>query len=197
MHSVARRCASHTRGELQHGIDSADKEQDSKVLLATVGVAVIAVGAYGLGRVYPPLGETSGTIAPAERYRSSQVDANGVSLGDTEIPKLMQTDAFELMVKDPAFRALASDPGFAALAQNSVGVHRSDAQSAVVCRARRQPKIVRGRGEGRCRRQYRGSRPECSGVRGNGDQSAGLPGAWRSIRKRWRQWPIMPRRSRP
>ena len=32
--------------------------------------------------------------------------------------QLMQTDAFEVMVKNPSFRALASDPGFQALAMN-------------------------------------------------------------------------------
>ena len=149
----------------------------SKVILAAAGVAVIAAGAYGLGRVYPPIGETSGTIAPAERYRSSQVDANGVSLGDTEIPKLMQTDAFELMVKDPAFRALASDPGFAALAQNPQAFAAIDQESAVVYRACRQSEGVCRRRQGRCRCQYRCARPECFGVRGHGDQPAGLPGA--------------------
>ena len=85
-------------------------------------VAVVAVGAYGLGRVYPPLRRPSeGTIAPAERYVSSQVGAGDVTLGDTSIPPLMQTDAFEMMVKDPNFLALARDPNFAALAQNSAG----------------------------------------------------------------------------
>ena len=60
------------------------------------GAAIIAVAAaaYGLGRIYPPLGPTEGTIAPADRYVSSQVGEGDVTLGDTSIPKLMQTDAF-------------------------------------------------------------------------------------------------------
>src|SRR5688572_11690178 len=79
MHSVTRGDASHLRG-VANMASTVPAKNNSKMILATVGVAVIAAGAYGLGRVYPPLGETSGTIAPAERYRSSQVDASGVIL---------------------------------------------------------------------------------------------------------------------
>ena len=49
---------------------------------------------------------------------SAQVGEGDVTLGDTSVPELMQTDAFQVMVKDPNFRALAGDPGFAALASN-------------------------------------------------------------------------------
>jgi len=90
-----------------------------KYLVSTAIVMAVAVGAYGVGRVYPPLGETAGTIAPSERYVAAQVGENDVTLGDTSVAELMQTDAFEVMVKDPNFRALANDPGFAALARNS------------------------------------------------------------------------------
>ena len=90
----------------------------NKMYLTTAGVLVFGLAAYGLGRVYPPLGPSAGTVAPAERYVSSQVGEGDVTLGDTAVPQLMQTDAFELMVKDPSFRALASDPAFMALAQN-------------------------------------------------------------------------------
>src|SRR5829696_2225276 len=86
-----------------------------KYLISVAGIAVIAVGAYGLGRVYPPLGPTAGTIAPASRYVSSQVGEGDVTLGDTSVAELMQTDAFELMVHDPELRALAASPGFKAL----------------------------------------------------------------------------------
>src|SRR5215210_6051066 len=79
-----------------------------------VSAALVVAGAYGIGRVYPPLGETAGTITPSERYVSSQVGENDVTLGDTAVPELMQTDAFELMTKDPSFRALAASPGFQA-----------------------------------------------------------------------------------
>src|SRR6185503_1557971 len=70
----------------------------------------------GLGRVYPPMGPSEGTIAPADRYVSAQITGADVTLGDTAVPELMQTDAFELMVHDPDFRALAASPGFKALA---------------------------------------------------------------------------------
>ena len=83
----------------------------SKMYLTTAGVLAFGVAAYGLGRVYPPMGPSAGTIAPAQRYVSSQVGDKDVTLGDTSVPELMQTDAFELMVKDPGFRALAASPG--------------------------------------------------------------------------------------
>src|SRR5690242_397895 len=87
-----------------------------KMYLATAAVLALGVTAYGVGRLYNPLGPSAGTIAPAQRYVSSQVGEGDVTLGDTSVPELMQTDAFELMVKDPQFRAFASSPGFQALA---------------------------------------------------------------------------------
>ena len=87
-----------------------------KMILTTAGILAVGLGAYGLGRVYPPLGPSAGTIAPAQRYVNPQVGEKDVTLGDTAVPELMQTDAFELMVKDPSFRALAASPGFQALA---------------------------------------------------------------------------------
>ena len=87
-----------------------------KMLLTTAGVLAFGVAAYGLGRVFPPMGPSAGTITAADRYVSSQVSESDVALGDTAVPELMQTDAFELMTKDPNFRALAASPGFQALA---------------------------------------------------------------------------------
>ena len=82
----------------------------NKMYLTTAGVLAFGVAAYGLGRVYPPMGRSAGTIAPAQRYVSSQVGEGDVTLGDTSVPELMQTDAFELFVHDPSFRALAASP---------------------------------------------------------------------------------------
>src|SRR6476659_9121577 len=90
--------------------------KNRKMYLTTAGVLAVGIAAYGLGRVYPPLGPSAGTVGPAQRYVSSQVGEGDVTLGDTAVPELMQTDAFELMVKDPSFRALAASPGFQALA---------------------------------------------------------------------------------
>src|SRR5690242_13363398 len=89
-----------------------------KMILTTVGVLAFGVAAYGLGRIYPPLGPSSGTVGPAQRYVSAQVGEGDVTLGDTSVPQLMQTDAFEVMVHDANFRAAARDPNFAALAAN-------------------------------------------------------------------------------
>src|SRR5438067_13943301 len=86
------------------------------MIMTTAAVLAVGVAAYSLGRVYPPLGPSAGTIAPADRYVSAQVGEGDVTLGDTSVPELMQTDAFELMVKNPSFRALAASPGFQAIA---------------------------------------------------------------------------------
>ncbi len=92
------------------------------MILTSAAVIAVGVGAYGLGRVYPPLGPSAGTVAPAQRYVSSQVGDKDVTLGDTSVPELMQTDAFEAMVHDPQFRTLAHDANFTALAQNPVAM---------------------------------------------------------------------------
>jgi hypothetical protein len=87
-----------------------------KMYLTTAAVLAFGVAAYGLGRVYPPLGPSAGTVAPAQRYVNSQVSEADVTLGDTSVPELMQTDAFELITKDPNLRSLAASPGFQAIA---------------------------------------------------------------------------------
>src|SRR3954451_12480436 len=89
-----------------------------KMILTSAAVIAVGLGAYGLGRIYPPVGPSAGTVGPAQRYVSSQVGDSDVTLGDTSVPELMQSDAFEAMVKDPTFRKLARDPNFAALAQS-------------------------------------------------------------------------------
>ena len=87
-----------------------------KYLMSGAALILVAAGAYGLGRVYPPLGPSAGTIAPSQRYQAPQVGEGDITLGGTSVPELMQTDAFELMVHDENFRALAATPGFKALA---------------------------------------------------------------------------------
>src|SRR5881628_1687453 len=87
-----------------------------KLILTSAAVIAVGLGAYGLGRVYPPLGPSAGTIAPAQRYVSSQLTSSDVTLGDTAVPQLMQTDAFELFVHDPSFRAQTARTHRSALA---------------------------------------------------------------------------------
>src|SRR4051795_963938 len=111
----------------------------SKMYLTTAGVLAFGVAAYGLGRVYPPLGPTAGTIAPAQRYVSAQVGEGDVTLGDTAVPERMQTDAFQVMVKDPNFRALATDPGFAALASNPAAMAAIAANPAQFAKLAQNP----------------------------------------------------------
>src|SRR6185369_2809516 len=90
----------------------------NRMYLTTAGVLAFGIAAYGLGRVYPPMGPSAGTIGPADRYVSAQVGEGDVTLGDTSVAELMQTDAFELMVRDPTFRAFAASPAFHAMAGN-------------------------------------------------------------------------------
>ena len=78
-------------------------------MMTTAGVFAVGLAAYGLGRVYPPMGPSAGTVGAAPRYVSAQVSDKDVTLGDTSVPELMQTDAFEAMVHNPSFRALAHD----------------------------------------------------------------------------------------
>lgn len=98
---------------------AATTQNTRRYLMSGALVVAIAAGAYGIGRVYPPLGPSAGTIAPADRYVNAQVGAKDVTLGDTSVAQLMQTDAFEVMSKDKNFRALAADPGFASIAGNA------------------------------------------------------------------------------
>ena len=81
----------------------------------------------GLGAFTRRSGRAAGTVAPAQRYVNSQVSDKDVTLGDTSVPELMQTDAFEAMVKDPDFRKLARDPelpGARAKSGGAVGARR-------------------------------------------------------------------------
>src|SRR5215208_622361 len=112
-----------------------------KYLMSGALIAVVAVSAYGLGRVYPPLGPSEGTIAPAERYVSSQVGAGDVTLGDTSVPQLMQTDAFEVMTKDPAFAAMVRDPAFAVLASNPAALASMAANAREFAQAANNPQL--------------------------------------------------------
>src|SRR5215831_7145944 len=114
-----------------------------RMMIAAGALIVVAGGAYWVGRVYPPqTGQTAGTIAPAERYRSSQVTSADVALGDTTVTQLMQTDAFEVMVKNPQFRILAKDPAFQALAQNQEAMAAIAANPAAFAALANNPKAL-------------------------------------------------------
>ena len=73
------------------------------------------MGSVGCTRRKAPVKAPS--VPPTAMFPRRSTDAD-VTLGDTAVPELMQTDAFELMVHDPNFRALAASPGFKALASN-------------------------------------------------------------------------------
>ncbi len=63
--------------------DVVSTKNNRKLILTTAGVLAFGVAAYGLGRVYPPLGPSEGTVGPAQRYVSAQVGEGDVTLGDT------------------------------------------------------------------------------------------------------------------
>src|SRR6478736_2943610 len=111
-----------TQSRGQSMASSLPTSNNRKLILTGAAVIAVGLGAYGLGRVYPPLGPSSGTVGASQRYVNSQVGDKDVTLGDTSVPELMQTDAFEAMVRNPTFRALARDPKFQALAQNPVAM---------------------------------------------------------------------------
>ncbi len=85
--------------------------------LALVGV--VLVGHHALD--FPNTGESAtGTVAPAQRYRAPQIQAQDVKLGDQAVAQLMQSDAVERLLKDPGFQALAQNPAaLQALAANA------------------------------------------------------------------------------
>ena len=104
--------------------------------LAGAALVVVTGGVVYFGHAFPLQGgSVVGTIAPAERYRSSQIQDQDVQLGNDAVPALMQTDAFQVdgqepvvppkLAMDPGFQALAQNPAaLSAMAQNPQGVHR-------------------------------------------------------------------------
>ena len=56
---------------------------NAKMGVAAACLILVAAGAYSIGRVYPPMGNSAGTIAPADRYRDAQVSSSDITLGDS------------------------------------------------------------------------------------------------------------------
>jgi len=81
-------------------------------LIGIVGLAVIAAIVISIDDNFPPE-YARGTIGVADtvvsgveaasRYRTEQISSDDVQLGDTEIQKLLQNDAFIALVQDPKF----------------------------------------------------------------------------------------------
>ena len=168
-----------------------------KFLASGALVVLVAAGAYGLGRVYPPLGPSEGTIAPAERYVAAQVGEGDVTLGDTSVPQLMQSDAFEVMTKDPNFRAMAQDPGFAALARSPQAMSAMAANPQAFAALARDPQALP-----QWPRMRRPPLPpvvlQAPAMRRHSPPWHATPmhsTLWRAIRRRSRRWPAIRRRS--
>ncbi|MDH3804476.1 MAG: hypothetical protein OEU90_03285, partial [Gammaproteobacteria bacterium] len=77
------------------------------VLGAVVGVAIAY---FGLNN--PPGANVTGTIAPAERYRTDQAGSDDIQLGNQELQEVMQTDVFATLVADEAFRNAMNSESF-------------------------------------------------------------------------------------
>jgi hypothetical protein len=82
------------------------------ILIGIAALAVIAVIFISIDDTFPPE-YARGTIGVADtvvsgveaasRYRTEQINADDVQLGDTEVQKLLQNDAFVALVQDPKF----------------------------------------------------------------------------------------------
>src|SRR5437868_2447659 len=75
--------------------------------ISLAAVAIIAGGYYVFD--LPPPQDLSGTVAPAQRYRAPQIQAQDVKLGDQGAAQLLQNEAVDKLVKDPAFQKLAGN----------------------------------------------------------------------------------------
>ena len=66
----------------------ADISNAAKMGVAATGfLALAAVAAVAVGTFLPPNGMSSGTIAPVDRYRASQVGSEDITLGDQSVPQ--------------------------------------------------------------------------------------------------------------
>ena len=82
------------------------------LLIGIVGLAVVAAIIISLDDTFPPE-YARGTIGVADtvvsgveaasRYRTEQINAGDVQLGDTEVQKLLQNDAFIALIQNPNF----------------------------------------------------------------------------------------------
>jgi uncharacterized protein YjbI with pentapeptide repeats len=90
----------------------------NRKLWAGGAVAVLIVGVAIFTFDYPPKGgDVVATIVPAERYQAPQAGAEAIKLGDQSIAQLMQSDAFDRMIKDPEMQSLAKEANMRALAE--------------------------------------------------------------------------------
>lgn len=82
------------------------------LLIGIVGLAVVAAIVISLDDTFPPE-QARGTIGVADtvvsgveaasRYRTEQISADDVQLGDTEVQKLLQNDQFIALIQNPSF----------------------------------------------------------------------------------------------
>ncbi len=99
----------------------------------------------GSGACIRRSGRARARSRPAQRYVSAQVGEGDVTLGDTSVPELMQTDAFELMVHDPELPRARGKPGLQGACRPAAGHGGADVQPARrSALLRRNPKAFAG-----------------------------------------------------
>jgi uncharacterized protein YjbI with pentapeptide repeats len=100
-----------------------------------VAAAAVVIAAFVFK--FPPGGENvSGTVVPAQRYRAEQIKAADVKLGDQAVAQVMQSEAFERIIKDPQLRALALDATFQSLARGNALAPMMQNAEALIAEAR-------------------------------------------------------------
>lgn len=98
--------------------EESDRMNFNRKLAAGGAFVVVALGVSAIVFDYPPRSQdVTGTIAAAERYRAPQAGAEAVKLGDQTIAQLMQSDAFDRIVKDPELSAFAKQAAVRDLAR--------------------------------------------------------------------------------
>jgi hypothetical protein len=80
-----------------------------KALWGVAGVAAIALGVFAV-RGFPPVDRgAEGTIGAAQRAQTPQLSDKDVILGDAEGQAFMQSEIFDLLIKDEAARKILAD----------------------------------------------------------------------------------------
>ncbi|MBC8024320.1 MAG: hypothetical protein H7Y14_14440, partial [Burkholderiales bacterium] len=109
---------------LTGGIMSQPQNGNARRRNIFIGIGLAAVGAVLFGHYVleiPGNDNLSGTVAPAQRYRSTeQVKPTDVRLGDQTVSQLVQNEDVDKLIKDPGFQALAANQAaMAAFAANA------------------------------------------------------------------------------
>ena len=120
-------------------------KNNRKLILTTAGSSPSVWLHTGSGAFIRRWAPARARSRPAQRYVSAQVGEGDVTLGDTSVPELMQTDAFELMVHDPELPRARREPGIPGARRPAASDGRPDvATRRRSARSPRNPKAFAG-----------------------------------------------------